>query len=98
MSRDTVAFAPGFTVTTGAVSQRAALPPTTAGQPPRSVRVVGTGTAYVMFGDSSVSANVDTVLLVPGRIEAFSVVGCSHMAYVQEAAPGVKINLVPLEG
>jgi hypothetical protein len=87
----------GVTVTSsGSASAAAALPTTAAGRSPKVVEVVATTIAYIKFGDDTVAATVNDIM-VNMHPRRFVVAGMGgHFSVLQETA-SAKVNIVALE-
>ena len=87
-------------VTQGATttSSRVALPVTLnqASANPRFVRVLCEANAYIKFGDSTVTATLNDILISPNMPEVFNVAGCSNIAVITRTGTS-NISITPLE-
>jgi hypothetical protein len=89
--------AAGANITTGGTTARIAIPTTSAGTPPRFVRVAVSASAYVRLGDSAVEAAAGTAALVtPDCPLILRAGGFTHIAAIQLSGAGVA-NVCPLE-
>jgi hypothetical protein len=86
----------GTQVTTGAASAATAIPTNSNGTKPKFVRLQALGNCYVKPGLAAAVATVNDILLSPNEAVILNVVGCSHIAAIQNAA-AEKFNITPLE-
>lgn len=90
-------FNDGATIATSATSARVALPTNSAGIAARIVRVSALNACYCKFGDVTVVATANNILVQPADAALLTVPkGATHIAGIQEAAAG-KINIQPIE-
>lgn len=89
--------ATGVNITTGAASANAAIPNNSSGRLARLVRVHATVAAYVRLGTTAgVTALATDMIVDPATPVVLHVIGATHIAALQVAAPGV-VNVTPLE-
>lgn len=88
--------ATGTTVTSGASTANVAIPVDSTGNKAKVVRLQVTGNLYVKFGDASVSASTNDMLLSPNFDVLVNCLQFARIAYIQEAA-AAKLNITPLE-
>jgi len=90
-------FQDGASLTTGAASARVALPVNSAGIAARVVRVAALNACYCKFGDATVVATANNILVQPADAVLLTVPkGATHIAGIQDAAAG-KLNIQPVE-
>ena len=79
-------------------SSRTTLPVTGNGpnSNPSFVRVLPEAAAYIRFGDSTVVATLNDVLVQPNMAEVFAVRGCTHVAVITRSGTA-NVNVVPIE-
>src|SRR5436305_3473015 len=63
---------------------------------PRFVRVLVEAAAYIKFGDASVTATLNDVLVQPNMAEIFAVRGCSNVAVITRTGTA-NVNVCPIE-
>lgn len=88
--------ATGIQVTAGAASASVAIPNDASGTRARYVRVLSNGNCYIRPGQSGVTATVNDFYLNPNEGVVLNVLGCTHIAYLQDGASRT-INITPLE-
>jgi hypothetical protein len=95
----------GTTLALTTSSSRGALPTTaevtdaTAGSSarPRFVRVLPEAACYIKFGDSTVAATLNDILVTPNMPEVFAVRGCTHVAGLTRSGTA-NLNVTPIDG
>lgn len=90
----------GVSLTAGLTSTRAALPVDSRNRASAVVRVVAVGGAsvHIKFGNGSVTATADDLLLTNGREVSVDVSGKTHVAVIQAGLNlGGLVNVVPYE-
>jgi hypothetical protein len=73
-----------------------AIPDTASGTRPRYALITCTAAAYVLPGDSSVTATSTGIILQPNYFLKMNVSGFTHLAALQVSAAG-KVNIIPVE-
>jgi hypothetical protein len=88
----------GTTVAATTTSSRTTLPTTGNGvdSNPSFVRVLPETAAYIKFGDGSVTATLNDILVQPNMAEIFNVRGCSNIAVITRTG-SANVNVVPIE-
>ena len=86
----------GASITTSASSSSVAIPLTSSGTPARYALVTCTAAAYILPGNSSVSADATAIILQPNYKLKMNVAGFTHLAALQVSAAG-KVNIIPIE-
>lgn len=85
----------GSTLTTSGTSSAATAIPTNTGGRRQAVRVIATGNAYIKFGNDSVVATTNDILITP-TASCFNIAGHTHFAVIQ-AGTSASINITPIE-
>ncbi|KPF66117.1 hypothetical protein IP84_17030 [beta proteobacterium AAP99] len=87
----------GVSVVTGAASASVAIPSTSAGTPPKFVRVAASAECYVRPGiGAGTTATSNSILVQPADSVVLAVFGLTHIGYIQGQA-AARLNIVPIE-